>query len=571
MSEDRGDLLWGTIPKLLRASAERFGNAVAIADTDRGVSLTFAELLKAADTAAKAFVASGIEADDKAAIWAPNIAEWVVAALGLQTAGGVLVPLNTRFKGREAGYVLERSEAKMLFCTRDFLDTDYVALLADAYGTGDTSNPIADLPNLQEIVAFDQPQAAEAAQTNAVADSAKTGTTEASTAADTPAHTSTWQSFLQRGNAISDSEIETRVARRTADDLSDILFTSGTTGMPKGVMTTHGQSLRGYKVWSDLVGLTANDRYLIVNPFFHGFGYKAGWLASLMAGCTVYPHAVFDVDRIMAKVAEHRITVMPGPPTLYQSILNHPRLSECDISSLRLAVTGAAAIPVELIHRMRDELTFDAIVTGYGLTESSAIATMCRHDDDPETIATTSGRAIPGVEVRIADDDGHELPPMTPGEIWVRGYNVMAGYLNDPEATAEAITPEGWLKTGDIGVMNENGYVAITDRKKDMFIVGGFNAYPAEIENLILAHESVAQVAVVGIPDERMGEVGAAFLVPRTKPDGSMHAIDPEEFLDWCKKEMANYKVPRSVHILPELPANASGKVLKYRLREQIA
>ena len=547
MTEDRGDLLWGTIPKLLRASAERFGDAVAIADTDRGLSLTFTELLDAANTAAKAFAASGIQADDKAAIWAPNIAEWVVAALGLQTAGGVLVPLNTRFKGREAGYVLEKSEAKMLFCTRDFLDTDYVALLADAYGTGNASNPISGLPNLQEIVAFDQPPAANAAEA------------------------STWQSFLQRGNAISDSEIEACVADRTSDHLSDILFTSGTTGMPKGVMTTHGQSLRGYKVWSDLVGLREGDRYLIVNPFFHGFGYKAGWLASLMAGCTVYPHAVFDVDRIMAKVAEHKITVMPGPPTLYQSILNHSGLSQCDISSLRLAVTGAAAIPVELIHRMRDELTFGTIVTGYGLTESSAIATMCRHDDDPETIATTSGRAIPGVEVRIADDDGSELPPMTPGEIWVRGYNVMAGYLNDPEATAETITPEGWLKTGDIGVMNENGYVAITDRKKDMFIVGGFNAYPAEIENLILAHESVAQVAVVGIPDERMGEVGAAFLVPRSKPDGSMHAIDTEEFLDWCKKQMANYKVPRSVHILPELPANASGKVLKYRLREQIA
>ena len=551
MAEDRGDLLWGTIPKLLRASAERFGDAVAIADTDRGVSLTFTELLDAANTAAKAFAASGIQADDKAAIWAPNIAEWVVAALGLQTAGGVLVPLNTRFKGREAGYVLEKSEAKMLFCTRDFLDTDYVALLADAYGTGNASNPISGLPNLQEIVSFDQ----------LAADTAKTGT----------AASTTWQSFLQRGNAISDTEIEARVANRTADHLSDILFTSGTTGMPKGVMTTHGQSLRGYKVWSDLVGLREGDRYLIVNPFFHGFGYKAGWLASLMAGCTVYPHAVFDVDRIMAKVAEHKITVMPGPPTLYQSILNHPRLSQCDISSLRLAVTGAAAIPVELIHRMRDELTFGTIVTGYGLTESSAIATMCRHDDDPETIATTSGRAIPGVEVRIADDDGSELPPMTPGEIWVRGYNVMAGYLNDPEATAETITPEGWLKTGDIGVMNEDGYVAITDRKKDMFIVGGFNAYPAEIENLILAHESVAQVAVVGIPDERMGEVGAAFLVPRSKPDGSMHTIHPEEFLDWCKKQMANYKVPRSVHILPELPANASGKVLKYRLREQIA
>ena len=548
--EDRGDLLWGTIPKLLRHGAERFGDAVAIADTDRSVSLTFTELLEAADTAAKAFIASGIEADDNAAIWAPNIAEWVVATLGLQTAGGVLVPLNTRFKGREAGYVLERSGAKMLFCTREFLNTDYVKLLADAYGDSSSSNPISGLPDLKEIVAFDQKE-----------DEADTD--EADTAA--------WQSFIQRGHSVSDEVIEARVAARTADHLSDILFTSGTTGMPKGVMTTHGQSLRGYKVWSDLVGLKEGDRYLIVNPFFHGFGYKAGWLASLMAGCTVYPHAVFDTDRIMEKVAEHRITVLPGPPTLYQSILNHPRLPECDISSLRLAVTGAAAIPVELIHRMRDELTFRTIVTGYGLTESSAIATMCRHDDDPETIATTSGRAIPGVEVRITDDSGRELPPMEPGEIWVRGYNVMAGYFNDPEATAETVTEDGWLKTGDIGIMNEDGYVAITDRKKDMFIVGGFNAYPAEIENLILAHESVAQAAVVGVPDERMGEVGAAFVVPRVNSDGSAHPIDPQEFLDWCKKQMANYKVPRSVHILSELPANASGKVLKYRLREQIA
>ena len=452
MSEDRGDLLWGTIPRLARSSAERFGDAVAIADTDRGVSLTFVELLEAANTAAKAFIASGVEPDDRVAIWAPNIAEWVVIALGLQTAGGVLVPLNTRFKGREAGYVLERSGAKMLFCTRKFLDTDYVALLQEAYGQEAYDQ---ELEALAEIVTFNEPPSQEPTSISDLTD---------------------WHSFMARSATIPSDEVESRVASRTSDDLSDILFTSGTTGMPKGVMTTHGQSLRGYKVWSDLVGLTEGDRYLIVNPFFHGFGYKAGWLAPLMSGCTVYPHAVFDVDHIMAKVAEYAISVMPGPPTLYQSILNHPRLSECDLSSLRLAVTGAAAIPVELIHRMRDELTFQTIVTGYGLTESSAIATMCRHDDDPETIATTSGRAIPGVEVHIVDDTGQEVPPMTSGEIWVRGYNVMAGYFNDPEATAETITEDGWLKTGDIGVMNEDGYVAITDRKKDMFIVGGFNA-----------------------------------------------------------------------------------------------
>jgi HIP---CoA ligase len=283
---------------------------------------------------------------------------------------------------------------------------------------------------------------------------------------------------------------------------------------------------------------------------------------------------VFDVEVTMRNVAEHRITCLPGPPTIYQSILNHPRLGRrepgrqrpagdgFDVSSLRLAVTGAAAVPVSLVEQMRGELGFETVLTAYGLSESTGFVTACRADDDAETIATTSGRAIPGVEVRVVDDAGRTLPPNEAGEIVVRGYNVMAGYFEDPEQTAETVDADGWLHTGDIGTLDERGYVRITDRKKDMFIVGGFNAYPAEIENLLLGHGGIAQAAVVGVPDERLGEVGLAFVVPR-----SGHELDPDEVVAWAREHMANYKAPRHVRVVDSLPVNASGKVVKYQLR----
>jgi acyl-CoA synthetase (AMP-forming)/AMP-acid ligase II len=258
------------------------------------------------------------------------------------------------------------------------------------------------------------------------------------------------------------------------------------------------------------------------------------------------------------------VSVLPGPPALYQSILAHPELASFDLSNLRLAVTGAAAIPVELIHKMRDVLGFETVITGYGLTEACGIATMCRHDDDPETIATTSGRAIPGAEVICMDDVGHEVPRGEAGEVVVRGYNVMQGYFADDAATAETVDSEGWLHTGDVGVMDERGYLRITDRIKDMFIIGGFNCYPAEIENALVARDDITMAAVIGVPDERMGEVGMAFVVPAP---GNRPA--PEEIIAWCRENMANYKVPRYVEVVDELPINAMNKVQKFVLRER--
>ena len=514
-----------TIPQVVQRAAATFGDAEGLVDGD--LRLSFAEVAQRVDEAARALMATGVEAGDRVAIWAPNAAEWLFAALGTHCAGGIVVPLNTRFKGGEAADILERSGARLLFTVTDFLDTDYVALL-DGVGRP---------KGVEEVVVL---------------------------RGSAPTRTTPWASCVDRAAAVDPEQSAARAAGVAPDDLCDILFTSGTTGRPKGAMLAHEATVRAFSAWSDVVGLAEGDRYLIVNPFFHAFGLKAGILACLLKGATIVPHPVFDVPSVMRRVEEERITMLPGPPAIYQTILDHPDLASFDLSSLRLSVTGAAVVPVEMIRRMREELTFKTIVTGYGLTEATGIATMCRHDDDPETIATTAGRAIPDVEVQVVDDKGAEVPKGEPGEVVIRGYNVMQGYFGDPEETAATIDADGWLHTGDIGVMDERGYLRITDRTKDMFIVGGFNAYPAEIEQMINRHPSVGQVAVVGVPDHRLGEVGKAFVVPRAGA-----TVDPDELIAWCREQMANYKVPRSVEVLDALPLNASGKVLKYELRNR--
>ncbi len=523
-----------TIPALVRLAADQFGTRSAI--EDGGVTLSFRDLADAAARAARAFGAAGMRPGDRVAIWAPNIHEWVVAALGLQSAGAVLVPLNTRMKGREAGYILAKSGARLLCTVEELLGNRYVDLLRAGCGAPADGRPVGELPDLERIVML-------------------RGSAPAAVG---------WSEFLAAGDAYPAGRAEETAAAVAPDDLADILFTSGTTGKPKGVMCTHAQNLRCFEVWSDVVGLRAGDRYLIVNPYFHSFGYKAGWLACLLRGATNLPQAVFDVAEVLARIGRDRVSVLPGPPTLYQTILAHPDRARFDLSSLRLAVTGAAVIPVELIHRMRRELRLETVVTAYGLTESTGVVSMCRPEDDPETIATTSGRAIPDVEVRCVDAAGHEVERGTPGEIVVRGYNVMRGYFDDPAATAEAIDADGWLHTGDVGVMDGRGYLRITDRLKDMFITGGFNCYPAEIESIMLGCPGVAQVAVIGVPDERLGEVARAFVVaaPSLTPT-------PETIIAWCRENMANYKVPRSVVLMPSLPMNATGKVTKFVLRER--
>ncbi|WP_327263011.1 FadD3 family acyl-CoA ligase [Streptomyces sp. NBC_01232] len=529
----RGDLRWGSIAGLVRAAAAQYADREAVVDGRARISYT--QLGERVERAAAACIAAGTEPGDRVAVWAPNTLEWIVSALGAVSAGAVLVPLNTRFKGAEAAYVLERSRARLLFVTGTFLGTSYVASLRRAAAEGSGTGPLPGLPHLEQVVVLSD---------------------------DAPDSFRTWKDFLAGGDGVPAAAVRERAAAIRPESPSDIIFTSGTTGSPKGAVITHAQSLRCYDVWSELAGLREGDRYLIVNPFFHTFGYKAGIIACLMRGATMVPQPVFNVDTVLANVAAERISVLPGPPTLHQSLLDHPQRAHHDLSALRLVVTGAAVVPLRLVERLRGELRIATVLTAYGLSEASGIVTMCRRGDPAEIISATSGRAIPGTEVAIVDADGQPQPAGRTGEILVRGHHVMQGYFEDPEETARAITADGWLHTGDVGFMDGDGNLRITDRIKDMFIVGGFNAYPAEIEQLIGLHPDIADVAVIGIPDPRLGEVGKAYAVRRS---GS--TLTADDLIAWSRREMANYKVPRAVEFVTELPRNASGKILKRELR----
>ncbi len=517
-----------TLAQLVFASAERFAGRTAI--EDNGQCIDFAQLPERVMAFARGLMALGIQAGDRVGIWAPNSAEWILAALGIQCAGAVLVPINTRMKGLEAADVLERSGCRVLFVQQRFLNVDYPTLLA------------AHRPaSLEHLVIFEGD--APALATDLSLEQFLLG-----------AATVDVERALQRAMAIS------------PEAMCDLLFTSGTTGKPKGVMSGHGQNLRAFSEYVKVIGLLPGDRYLIVNPFFHAFGYKAGWLTCLIGGATILPHAVFDAEQVFQRIARERISVLPGAPTLYLSLLAHPQLKQTDLSSLRIAVTGSASIPPSLIERMRNELGFAVVTTAYGLTECGGLATICDPQDSAQVIAGTSGRPIAGTEVSIRDPENQALDAGQTGEICLRGFHIMQGYFQNPQATAEAIDSDGWLHTGDVGRLDAAGNLIITDRLKDMFIVGGFNCYPAEIEAALIRHPAIAQVAVVGIADERMGEVGCACVVLR---DGAL--LDEAQLIAWSREQVANYKVPRQVRFFSALPLNPSSKVAKNELRAALA
>ena len=560
MTRETPAMSWVSIPATVFATIDRLGDAEAA--VYRNERVTFRQLGERIQAIAAALIASGVSHADRVAIWAPNSIDWVAAAVGLQSVGATLVPINTRYKATEAAPILARTKARTLFTVTGFLDIDPVQMLA----ASDT-----DLPDLTDIIIIDGTVLDDTVLDDTVLDDTVLDDTvlDDTVLDDTvsdetvPNGTVSLAEFLERGSSVATTTVEARCAAVGPEDLCDIMFTSGTTGIAKGVMMNHAQTLEQFDAWCDFADLREGDRYLIANPFFHMFGYKAGWLACLLRGATMVPLTVFDVEEALRLIEQERITMFPGAPTLYQMILDHEATASTDLSSLRVAVTGAADIPVELIRRMHTELPFETIMTGYGLTEACTCSGT-QPGDDFETIATTSGRPAVGVEIRIVDPDGSELPRCEVGEIVVRGNNVMQGYLEDPLATAETVDADGWLHTGDLGTMDDRDYLKIVGRLKDMLIVGGFNAYPAEIENTMLAHPAIAAVAVIGVKDERLGEVARAFVV--TVPACE---TDESEIIAWCRERMANFKVPRSVRFLDELPLNATGKVMKEELRQR--
>ena len=509
-----------TIPQVLDEIADRFSDHDALVTTTAEPSgttgdrrVTFAQLRAEVRQAAAAMVDLGVNTGDRVAIWSPNTWHWVVACLAAHYAGAAVVPLNTRYTASEATDILARTEAPLLIAMGRFLGSDRTTELDRAM-----------LPALRHVVRV-----------------------------PIEGDDGSWDEFVARGTDLA--AVDARAAALSPDDVANILFTSGTTGRSKGVLCSHRQSLEAPAAWAACGELTSDDRYLCINPFFHNFGYKAGILACLQTGATLVPQLTFDPENAMRAVQEHRITVLPGPPTIYQVLLDHPARGDYDLTSLRFAVTGAATIPVVLIERMQTELDIDIVLTAYGLTEASGFGTMCRADDDAETVATTSGRPIADFELAIADGTG---------EVLLRGPNVMLGYLDDPEATAAAIDADGWLHTGDIGTLDELGNLRITDRLKDMYISGGFNVYPAEVEQVLARLDGVAESAVIGVPDERLGEVGKAFVV--TKPGVS---LDETTVIAYTREHLAKFKTPQSVEFLDVLPRNPGGKVVKPLLRER--
>lgn len=516
-----------SVPAAVLAKAAQIPDSIAIVEGDERIS--YAVLARRVGDAAKAMLAAGVEPGDRVAIWAPNSAPWIIATLGAQAVGAAVVPINTRYKSVEAAHPLTCTGAKLLIAANGFMGMDAEAAVALADNEGGTKIRIVDL---------NAPKGSGAS----------------------------WSSFLAAGQAKAESDWQTALARVSADDVCDILFTSGSTGKPKGVPRRHGVTVRQTLNTVLQNGNVASDRYLVVNPFFHVFGYTGGWMPALLVGATVYPLAVFDVDKVLQLIETEKITYFPGPPTIFHSILEHPRLSDFDVTSLRVTLTGAADVPVELIQRMLDELTFDRVIQAYGMTECGTV-TYTLPDDDAATVAASIGVACHDCELRIVDDDNNPVAPNEPGEIVVRGYSVMDGYLDDEEGTLAAIDSEGWLHTGDRGSSDENGYFRILGRKSDMVIVGGFNVYPAEVEDMMREHPNIENVAIIGVPDARLGEVVCAYVIPR----GAEDEISQDDIIAWCRERMANFKVPRYVVSIEEFPLTGSNKVSKVDLRNMAA
>ena len=503
-----------TTPLVLDRMARDCGDHLALIDNGR--SFTFSQLRSEVRSTAAAMVGLGLEPGDRVAIWSPNTWHWVVSCLAIHYAGAVVVPVNTGYTAGEATDILARVGAPLLIAMGANPGVDRVAELDRAA-----------LPALRHIVRI-----------------------------PIDADDNSWDEFLA-GPRAPLSHVDVRAAAVRPDDVADILFTSGTTGRSKGVVCAHRQSLSASLAQADCRGMSNSDRYLCVTPFFHSYGYKDGILASLQTGAVLVPQKTFDPEQVMAVIAEHRITVLPGPPTIFQMVLDHPARPDYDLSSLRIAETGATTLAVALVERIQGELNLDAVVTGYGLTEAAGFGTACRLGDDPVTVATTCGRPIADFDMRISNPDESGA-----GEVLLRGPNVMLGYLDDPQATAEAIDTDGWLHTGDIGTIDDAGNLRITDRLKDMYICGGFNVYPAEIEQALALLDGVTEAAVIGVPDDRLGEVGRAFVV--TRPDAH---LTEQTVIAHLRERLANFKIPRSVVFVAALPRNASGKVLKTALR----
>ncbi len=534
-----------TVGGLLDLVAERRPEDDALVYVDRGLRYSYEEFKEVVERCARALMALGLKKGDHVAVWAQNVPEWVILQFATGKTGTVLVTINPAYKSNELQYVLEQSDAAALFLTEGAQGADFVEILEDAAPGLEDAEPgeeleIEGLPYLKHVVLIGD---------------------EASTSS--PGIVS-YDEFLEGVEKVSEDELRERQSSLDADEAINMQYTSGTTGFPKGVQLTHANIVKNAFYIGECMELGSEDRVCIPVPFFHCFGCVLGTLNTVTHEGTMVPVEQFDAEKVLQAVHEDRCTALLGVPTMFIAELEHPEYEKYDTSSLRTGIMAGSPCPEEVMKQVVNDMGAEEITIAYGQTESSPVITQTRTEDPIERRVSTVGRKLPDVEVKIVDPETREeVESGEPGELCTRGYHVMKGYYKMPDKTAEVIDEDGWLHTEDLATMDEDGYVKITGRTKDMIIRGGENIYPREIEEFLYGHPEISDVQVYGVPDEKYGEQVAAAII--LKSDASLTEEDVKEH---CRENIARHKVPRYVDFVEEYPMTASGKIQKFKLRE---
>ncbi|MBO8178160.1 MAG: AMP-binding protein [Bacillus sp. (in: Bacteria)] len=531
-----------TIGQLLAQKAEAHPNHEAVVYRDRGLRWSYREFDLLCRQAAKGLMKLGIEKGEHVAIWASNVPEWLICQFATGKMGAVLVTVNTNYQTAELEYLLSQSDSTTIILLEQYRDSSYIDMLYSIVPELKTATPgqlhSKRLPHLKNVIVL--------------GDNKYPGTYQ-------------WGDVLALGEDVADEALDQRMDTLYPDDVINMQYTSGTTGFPKGVMLSHSNIINNAYNIAQCMKLTEQDRLCIPVPFFHCFGCVLGTLACVTVGATMVPVQEFHPKEVLQTVQDEKCTGLHGVPTMFISELNHPDFDQFDLSSLRTGIMAGSNCPIEVMKAVMEKMGATEITIAYGQTESSPVITQTRTDDPIQIRVETVGRALPNVEVKIVEPGTNkEVPRGVQGELCTRGYHVMKGYYKNPEATKEVIDEEGWLHTGDLAVMDEQGYCRITGRLKDMIIRGGENIYPREIEEFLYTHPKILDVQVVGVPDEVYGEEVMAWIILKEGEEAT-----PEEIKEYCRGKISRHKIPRYIEFIDQYPMTASGKIQKYKLREK--
>jgi fatty-acyl-CoA synthase len=535
------DLLAMTIGAAFDATVAKFPEREALVVRHQGLRYSWKELAEAVDRHARALLALGLNSGDRLGIWAPNCAEWCITQFASAKIGAILVNINPAYRSSELEYALKQSGCRWVICADAFKTSDYHAmfqgLVPELAGAEPGSLSCEKLPELRGVISL---------------------------SATPPAGFLPWAKLQQKAGEVSVEALAERQASLQFDDPINIQYTSGTTGFPKGATLSHYNILNNGFMVGESLGLTEHDRLVIPVPLYHCFGMVMGNLGCVTHGSTmIYPGDAFDPLTTLRAVSEEKATALYGVPTMFIAELDHPQRGEFDLSSLRTGIMAGATCPIEVMRRVINEMHMSEVQIAYGMTETSPVSLQTGPDDELELRVTTVGRTQPHLESKIVDAEGKIVPRGTIGELCTRGYSVMLGYWNNPQATTDSIDPGRWMHTGDLASMDENGYVCIVGRSKDMIIRGGENIYPRELEEFFFTHPAVADVQVIGIPCSKYGEEIVAWI--KFHPG---HTATEDELRAWAKERIAHFKVPRFFRFVDAFPMTVTGKIQKFRMRE---